>query len=245
MKLSEHLLSLNSDSFLKATQHPFLTQVGTLEVKPEHLKSWLIQDRYYTGGYIKMMGLMISRLPLYEDQRELGDNNPFYTPEKAQNIIKTLSFALSNVHRESQFFTDILSRAPYRQCEQSLRQMAWTTKYIDFVRKVAQESGYDLGEALVVLWAMEIIFFTAWNFAKGVNAHAKENDGKKTEDIHIHTCHELMTNWTMDEFKDFVNDCENLVNELDTSDPRRLASFEKVYKDILALEVEFWDMAYN
>jgi thiaminase len=240
MKLSDHLLSLDKSSFEKATQHEFLTQVGTLEVKPEHLKSWLIQDRYYTGGYIKMMGLMISRLPLYEDQRELGDNYPFYTPEKAQNIIKTLTFALSNVHRESQFFTDILSREPYHQCEQSLRQKAWTTKYIDFVKKVAQESGYDLGEALVVLWAMEIIFFRAWNFAKSINAHLKEN----SEDIHIRTCHELMTNWTMDEFNDFVNDCEALVNELDTSDPRRLASFEKVYKDILALEVEFWDMAY-
>ncbi|KAG2191029.1 hypothetical protein INT46_006365 [Mucor plumbeus] len=245
MKLTDHLLSLEKESFEKATQHKFLTQVGTLKVKPEHLKSWLIQDRFYTGGYIKMMGIMISRLPLYEDQRELGDNNPFYSVEKAQNIIRVLSFALSNVHRESQFFTDILNREPYCQCEQSLRQKAWTSKYIDFVRKVAQEGGYDLGESLVVLWAMEIIFFRAWNFAKSVNAELQEKNGKDSADVHVSTCHELMSNWTMEEFNEFVNDCEALVNELDTSDPRRLASFEKVYKDILALEVEFWDMAFN
>ncbi|KAI8080206.1 uncharacterized protein B0P05DRAFT_540415 [Gilbertella persicaria] len=246
MKLTEHLLSLNKDSFEKATQHAFLKQVGTLQVAPDHLKSWLIQDRYYTGGYIKMMGLMISRLPLYEDQRELGDNNPSYTPEKAQNIIKTLSFALSNVYRESQFFTDILSREPYVECQQSLSQKAWTGKYVDYVRKVAQESGYDLGEALVVLWAMEIIFFRAWNFAKSTNAKLEANkNGKDSNDVHIQTCHELMTNWTMDEFAEFVADCETLVNQLDTNDPRRLASFERVYLDILALEVEFWDMAYS
>ncbi|OBZ83621.1 hypothetical protein A0J61_08324 [Choanephora cucurbitarum] len=242
MKLTDHLLSLDQASFKKATQHEFLSQVGKLLVKPEHLKSWLIQDRYYTGGYIKMMGLMISRLPLYEEQRDLGDNNPFYTPEKAQAVIKTLSFALSNVYRESQFFTDILSQEPYAQCHQSMKQKPWTARYVDYVRKVANESGYDLGEALVVLWAMEVVFFRAWTFAKQI---AASENSKSTLSTHEKTCHRLMENWTLDEFAAFVDDCEALVNQLDTSDKRRLASFERVYLDILALEVEFWNMAYD
>jgi thiaminase len=242
MKLTGHLLSLESETFERATHHKFLTQVGMLEVEPKHLKSWIIQDRYYTGGYIKMMGIMISRLPLYEDQREMGDNNTSYSKEKADRVLKTLTFALSNVHRESNFFTDILNREPYKQCQQSENQKSWTSRYVDFVRKVAYESGYDLGEALVVLWAMEIVFFRAWNFAKSV--HGEANTTLKKND-HTETCQELMTNWTMEEFGEFVNECESLVNELDVSDPRRLASFEKVYRDILALEVEFWDMAYD
>ncbi|KAG0760851.1 hypothetical protein G6F33_004902 [Rhizopus arrhizus] len=240
MKLTDHLLSLNKSEFEKATQHPFLTQVGTLEIKPEHLKSWLIQDRYYTGGYIKMMGIMISRLPLYQEQRELGDNDASYTPERAQRIIKTLSFALSNVHRESNFFTDLLSRSPYA-AQGSFEQKEWTTRYVDFHKKVAYESGYDLGEALVVLWAMEFVFYTAWSHAKTINA----GRGKDSEEVHVKTCHELMTNWTLEEFKEFVDDCGSLVNELVFDDPKRLASFEKVYKDTLALEVKFWDMAYD
>lgn len=243
MKLSEHLLSIDKESFEKATHHRFLSQVGLLEVEPQHLKSWLIQDRYYTGGYIKMMGTMISRLPLYEDQREFGDNNPSYSEEQAQSIIKVLTFALSNVHREGLFFTDILDRTPYNSCKQSEAQKQWTSRYVDFVKKVANESGYDLGEALVVLWAMEIIFFNAWNYALSVyNTSKLEIDH---DDIHVKTCQELMTNWTMTEFGVFVEDCKELVDQLDYSDPRRLASLEKVYRDILALEVEFWDMAYD
>lgn len=241
MKLTDHLLTLEQDNFEKATHHTFLTQVGELQVEPKHLKSWLLQDRYYTGGYIKMMGIMISRLPLHEDQREMGDTCSFYSQEKANRIIKTLSFALSNVHRESQFFTDILNREPYQQCKQSEKQKPWTTRYVDFLKKVAYESGYDLGEALVVLWAMEIVFYRAWNYAKSVHAQTTV----KKNNVHTETCQELMTNWTMEEFGAFVDECASLVNELDISNSRRLASFEKVYKDILALEVEFWDMAFN
>lgn len=244
MKLTDHLLSLEKESFKKATHHDFLSQVGSLQIKPEHLKSWLIQDRFYTGGYIKMMGIMISKLPLYQDQREIGDYNPTYSSEKAQNIIKVLTFALSNVHREGLFFTDILNRQPYEECEQSLSQKPWTSRYVDFVKKVANESAYDSGEALVVLWAMEIIFLNAWKYAVSIKECLKpELLGQ--DSVHVKTCLELMTNWTMPEFETFVVECEELVNQLDISDKYRLASLEKVYRDILALEVEFWDMAFD
>ncbi|KAI8641837.1 hypothetical protein BD408DRAFT_345349 [Parasitella parasitica] len=168
-----------------------------------------------------MMGIMISRLPLYEDQRELGDNNPRYSPDKAQNIIRVLAFALSNVHRESQFFTDILSRKPYQESVQPMGQKAWTSKYVGFVRKVAREGGYDLGESLVVLWAMEAVFFNAWTFAKAVNAELHEKNEKDSKDVHFRTCHELMSNWTMGEFEDFVDDCEALLshNNMSSDEP--------------------------
>lgn len=244
MKLTQHLLSLEKETFEKTTHHKFLTEVGSLQVKPEHLKAWLIQDRYYTGGYIKMMGIMISRLPLYQEQRESEDNDPSYTPEKAQNIIKVLTFALSNVHREGLFFTDLLSRRPYAECSQSFSQKAWSSRYIEFVKKIAHESGYDLGEALVVLWAMEVVFFNAWKYAVSVHEGLKPEE-RVVDSVHVKTCQELMTNWTMPEFETFVLECEELVDQIDFSDKRRLASLEKAYRDILALEVGFWDMAYN
>lgn len=245
MKLTEHLLNLEPEKLEKATHHPFLKQVGELSVKSEHLKSWLIQDRYYTGGYVKMMGVMISRLSIYNDQREVEDKDASYSEDKAKRVLQTLSYALSNIYRETQFFTEILNREPYKKCVQPEGQKPWTARYVEFVKKVAHESGYDLGEALVVLWAMEVVFYRAWNYAKKANANSFAMAFGQTTNVHTETCKELMTNWTMEEFKEFVDACAFLVDELDSSDARRVASFEKVFRDILDLEVDFWNMAYD
>jgi thiaminase len=240
MKLTEHLLSLDTDSFKKATEHEFLKQVGRLDIKPEHLKAWIIQDRFYTGGYVNMMGAMVSRLALFEDQRELGDNDPSYSVQRNQSILKTLSFALSNVYREANFFTEILDKPCYNM-EQPVKQKETTSRYIEFEKKVARESGYDLGEALILLWAMEKIFFTAWSYAKSIFSDQKADDG----DPHIQSCRALMDNWTIPEFNEFVEECAFHVDQLSTDDPRRLASFEKTYRDCLALEVIFWESAFD
>lgn len=122
IKLTEHLLSINKESFYKAMHHLFFKEVGLLKVEPQNLKSWLIQDRYCTGGYTKIMGIMISRLALYEYQREPIDNISYYSENKAQNILKVLSFDLSNMHSETIFFNDILSRQPYFNCKRSKLQ---------------------------------------------------------------------------------------------------------------------------
>jgi thiaminase len=242
MKLTNHLLSLDKNKYEKATQHTFLQQVGSLEIAPAHLKSWLIQDRFYTAGYVKMMGAMIAKLSLFEEQRELGDNDPSYSSSRSQNVLKTLTFALSNIYREFNFFGDLLSRTPYATSEQPLDMKPWTQRYLDFQLKSVREGGYDLGEALVVLWAMEQIFFDAWNYAKSIFVKLD----KKTEgDTHFETIQELLENWTMDEFKAFVDECGALVDALSVDDPRRLASLERTYRETLDIEVKFWDMAFN
>ncbi|KAI8875607.1 heme oxygenase-like protein [Backusella circina FSU 941] len=242
MKLTEHLLSLDTDNFKKATQHEFLKQVGQFDIKPEHLKAWIIQDRFYTGGYVSMMGTMVSRLALFEDQRELGDNDPSFSVTRSQGILKTLSFALSNVYREANFFTEILNKPCYSM-DQSVTQKETTLRYIEFEKKVARESGYDLGEALIVLWAMEKVFYTAWSYAKSISS--SEQQQQKTDDLHLQSCRELMENWTLPEFNTFVEECAFHVDQLSTKDPRRLQSFEKTYRDCLALEVIFWESAFD
>ncbi|KAI8097249.1 uncharacterized protein BX664DRAFT_325918 [Halteromyces radiatus] len=239
--LTDHLLSLDKEVYEKATRHEFLRQVGTHTIAPQHLQSWIEQDRAYTNGYTKMMGIMMSRVALFPDQREWGDNDPHYSSAHSQRIFKTLAFAASNVFRECQMFTDLLSRAPYRSfAQQGMKH--WTSRYVDFHQKVARTAGYDLGEALIVLWAMEKVFLEAWLYAKSIQDKQKL---RGDDDIHIATIQELINNWTMDEFKDFVNECAALVNSLSTSDPLRLQSFEKVYRETLALEVKFWDMAFT
>ncbi|KAI8885358.1 heme oxygenase-like protein [Backusella circina FSU 941] len=244
MKLTNHLLSLDENKYKNATQHHFLNQVGSLEIAPAHLKSWLIQDRFYTAGYVKMMGAMINKLSLFEEQREMGDNDPSFSPERSQHVLKTLTFALSNIYREFNFFGELLSRTPYATSEQSLDMKPWTQRYLDFQLKSVREGGYDLGESLVVLWAMEQIFFDAWNHAKSQFVQL-DNNKKVKGDIHFETIQELLENWTMDEFKAFVDECGALVDALSVQDPKRLASFERAYRETLDIEVKFWDMAFN
>lgn len=238
MTLTTHLLSLDKDVYEKATRHEFLYQVGSHTITPEHLQSWIEQDRAYTNGYTKMMGIMISRVALFPDQREWGDNDPHYDAAHSQKVMKTLAFAVSNVFRECQMFSDLLSRTPYAGFAQR-GMKPWTARYVDFHQKVARTAGYDLGEALVVLWAMEKVFLEAWLYAKSIQPAPVAG-----ESVHVATMRELVSNWTLDEFKLFVDDCADLVNALATDDPLRLKSFERVYRETLTLEVKFWDMAF-
>ncbi|KAI8330882.1 hypothetical protein BC941DRAFT_439830 [Chlamydoabsidia padenii] len=236
MKLTTHLLSLDKEAYEKATRHHFLHQVGTHAILPRHLQSWIEQDRAYTNGYTKMMGLLISRIALIPDQREWGDNDPHYDADHSHTILKTLSFAVSNVFREYDMFSDILSRY-----DGPLGGMKpWTRRYVDFLQKVARTAGYDLGEALVVLWAMEKVFLEAWLYAASLQPQKKPG-----ESVHEETMRQLCLNWTSTEFQAFVNQCAGLVDALATSDPLRMKSFELVYRETLALEVKFWDMAFT
>ncbi|ORX55162.1 heme oxygenase-like protein [Hesseltinella vesiculosa] len=248
--LTDHLLALEKDAYKKATRHEFLEKVGKHTIAPQHLRAWIEQDRGYTSGYTRMMGLMMSRLALFNDVRDYGDNDPNYSEQHAQRTMKLLSFAVSNVFRECQMFTDLLSRPAYRALPAAPLQ-PWTLRYVDFHQKVARTAGYDLGEALVLLWAMERVFLDAWRHAKAVQAEhwspeaRSTHDGNEEQASHHDTIGELIDNWTIDEFDEFVAECAALVNHLDTSDPRRLQSLEAVYRETLALEVKFWDMAFE
>ncbi|CAO3651924.1 unnamed protein product [Cunninghamella blakesleeana] len=244
VSLTEHLLSLDKDIYELATKHHFLEQMGAYSIEPQLLQQWIYQDRYYTNGYTKMMGTMMSRVALFDESRELGDNNPNYSESHSQRIFKLLSFATTNVFRECQFFTELLSRSPYAKFDK-VGLKPWTNRYVDFQQKIARTSGYDLGEALVLLWAMERVFFDAWSHAKSILSHQASSSSESVDPVHVATIRELINNWTLDEFKEFVDECEYLVNALDTSDPLRMKSFEKVYRETLQLEVKFWDMAFT
>ncbi|KAI8074956.1 hypothetical protein BC940DRAFT_2130 [Gongronella butleri] len=243
MKLTDHLLALDKSAYEKATRHEFLDQVGRHTIEPQHLRNWIEQDRGYTNGYTRLMGHLISRISLFSDTRDAGDVDPTYTEAHAQRTMKFLSFATSNVFRECQMFTELLARPAYKALP-SHGVAPWTHRYIDFHQKVGRESHCDLGEGLVCVWAMEKVFFDAWNHAK-----AMEKEHKAAADLtnasHHDTISELISNWTNDEFAEFVDESAALVDHLSTEDPERLKALEKVYLDTLALEIKFWDQAFG
>jgi thiaminase len=240
MKLTEHLLSLDTDSFKKATEHEFLKQVGRFDVKPEHLKAWIIQDRFYTGGYVNMMGAMVSRLALFEDQRELGDNDPSYSVQRNQGILKTLSFAFSKVCREANYFTEFLNKPCYNT-GQPAKKSEETSSYIEYLTGLAGINSSDLGEALVLLWTIDMTFFTACNYAKSISSDRKADDN----DPHVQSCRTLMNDRTTSEYKEYVEECARHVDQLSTDDPDRLANFETVFRCCLIQQHDILRTMYS
>jgi hypothetical protein len=82
------------------------------------------------------------------------------------------------------------------------------TIYI-FQQKVAEESDEDLGEAIVLLWAMERVFIDAWSHAKSL---LSDHPLTGNESSHIKTIRELVENWSREEFEQFVDECAKQVN---------------------------------
>ncbi|GAB5587493.1 hypothetical protein Unana1_02393 [Umbelopsis nana] len=228
--LTESLLVLEPDNYHAATHHKLLNEVGTLKVTPQHLSTWVIQDKFYTGGYLKMLEIMISRLP-QKDNRDASQ----------QKLYELLLFAHENIVREANFFANLLTR--YDITSESADNMSQLTKsYKEFQQKIAEESDENLSEALVLLWAMERVFFDAWSHARSllVNHPPTENESK-----HVQTIRELVANWSSQEFKQFVDECEFHVNSLPSSDPALVSKYEKVFREMLVFEQKFWNLAYE
>ncbi|CAO3666989.1 unnamed protein product [Umbelopsis vinacea] len=236
--LTEHLLALEPHNYHAATHHRLLNEMGTLQVTPQHLSSWLVQDKFYTSGYVKMLEIMMSRLP-QNSKAPTTINDEQKSPEKT--LYGLLSFAHENIVREANFFSDLLAR--YNITSDSVEDMRPLTKgYTDFQKKVSEESDDNLGEALVLLWAMERVFFDAWSHARSL---LLKHPPAENESHHIKTIRELVENWSSEEFKQFVDQCAFHVNALPESDAARLSKYEAVYRDMLVFEQKFWDLAYE
>ncbi|KAH8551632.1 hypothetical protein BGW37DRAFT_491675 [Umbelopsis sp. PMI_123] len=231
--LTDHLLALEPESYYAATHHKFLNEIGNLEVTPQHLSTWIIEDKFYTSGYIRMLEQMLNRLPQQVTAKGQVDSDG--------SLYNLLAFAHQNIIREANFFQNLLAR--YDIVADKVNDMRPLTKrYTNFQQKIAEESDEDLGEALVLLWAMEQVFFDAWSHARSL---LTEHPPTENESAHINTIRELVENWSSEEFKQFVDDCAIQVNKLYPSDSSRLAKYQRVYRDMLVFEQKFWDLAYE
>jgi thiaminase len=232
--LTEYLLALDPESYHAATHHRLLIEIGNLEVTPQHLSSWIVEDKFYTSGYIRMLETMLSRFP----QKKVTAKG---SVDPTDSLYSLLSFAHENIIREANFFQNLLAR--YNIVSDNLKNMRPLTKqYTDFQQKVAEESDEHLGEALVLLWAMERVFFDAWSHAKSLLINHPPTGN---ESSHIKTIRELVENWSSEEFEQFVDECAKQVNNLSMCDSARLTKYERIYHEMLGFEQQFWDLAYD
>ncbi|CAM0135116.1 hypothetical protein VKS41_000304 [Umbelopsis sp. WA50703] len=238
--LTEHLLALDPDSYYAATQHQLLEEIGSLQLPPKNMRAWMVQDKFYTDGYINMLSKMMGRLP--EQAREIAHDSADIENEQdiTKRLYKNLSFAHENIIREASFFDNLIKRYESPSAPDIIKPL--TNEYVEFQQRVTEESDSHLGEAIILLWAMERVFYDAWSYASSL---LKAIPTSENENEHIKTIRELIDNWTSQEFEKFVDECAFHVNALPVTSAGQMDSYEQVFRDMLVFEQKFWDLAYE
>ncbi|KAK4686780.1 large subunit ribosomal protein L38e, partial [Tremellales sp. Uapishka_1] len=225
-----------------ATTHRFLQQTGELSVDKEVLTKWLRQDYLYAYvGYIKVSlpgrssahkkfaGHLISLLPLS-------------TRNEPSKPLALLSYSLSNVVRETAFFVSTASdhgldlfdaNGELPIVDPLLGPYEGTTKsYVEYLHSIK-----TLEEGLTALWGMEMVYNTAWSFAK---THLPKLTADVTNEKQKAIL-KFVDNWTNDEFVQFVADCGESLDELNLEVGSETADrCEEVFRRCLWLEERFW-----
>ncbi|KZT56760.1 heme oxygenase-like protein [Calocera cornea HHB12733] len=231
--LTTHLIGTFAAAYQRATQHAFLQAAGERTLDKETLSAWLTQDYIYTRGYLKLVGLILSR---YTEA-------PIHM---RRQLVKLLSTGLSNVSEEQAFF---LQQAEEHELDiravpagvkavlsgevrPYMLPLPQTAAYVDFM--IATGTQGTIEEALILLWAT--CYLEAWTFASQRVPAEFRSPAAAALDKFIH-------NWSSPEFRAFVDELGELVDQLgiplDKADSR-CERAEGVMFRVLYLEEMFW-----
>jgi thiaminase len=167
--LTQILLTHNPHLFSLATTSPFLHSAGLGTLSKSMLSKWLSQDRLYAQSYIAFIGALLARVHLPHA----------FVKDKSTSlrwkIVKLLSSALENINRELAFFEDVAERYQL-DLEASMghwkdgigsgfQAAAATRQYESLFRAFGRDPSMSLLEGLVVLWATEQVYLSAWRYA--------------------------------------------------------------------------------
>lgn len=147
MALTTHLLSMrNTNLYIRATQHDFLTSGADLTLSSQRLALFLSQDRIYAAhAYPKFIGALIARIPFS------GMHAPSSIAEgRNQRILSLLAGCLNNIIREVKFFKETADKW-------GLNIDGWRERKAtrDYTAEMARVVEGGIVDGLVFLWAME------------------------------------------------------------------------------------------
>jgi thiaminase len=169
MPLTQLLLTHNPHLFSQATTHTFLHSAGLGTLPKATLSKWLSQDRLYAQSYISFIGALISRVHLPHA----------FVKDKSTSlrwrILKLLTASLENITKELEFFEDVAQRYGL---DLEASPMHWkdglgsgfqptgaTKQYESLFRAFGADPSMSLLEGLVVLWATEQVYLSAWRYS--------------------------------------------------------------------------------
>ncbi|GAA5984715.1 hypothetical protein JCM11641_002161 [Rhodosporidiobolus odoratus] len=240
MTFTEAIWARYADELKVAIENPFLAAAGKHELSREKLSEWLTQDRSYALlGYPKFIAQLILALPLSSPAQQTS----------SQSLLALFSYCLSNMSREVFFFDSLgpkygldLSRSPPEGTDGKLQGKSLkpaTKAYIDTLLATGAEAGRNGGgveEGMVLLWAMEKIYWQAWSYASRQTVTPGKTDEQTSAALV-----ELIDNWTNQEFVDFNDNIEEELDKLDIKEgTEKWERCEEVFKYTLWLEQRFW-----
>ncbi|KAJ3281437.1 hypothetical protein HK104_011472 [Borealophlyctis nickersoniae] len=208
------LLTSNAESYKSAVTHRFLKRVAE-QTATKSFETWLSQDLHFVLGYLKVLALVLSRLP--------AEGNA----DRLESDIFALTTALSSISDEASFFRAQAAahNIPLSYTAGSIGPV--TKKYVDYLTKLATEGSF--GEVLVAVWAAEKIYLDSWTYAAESTPLNRQNKYQK-----------FINHWTKPEFAAFVAWLEGFTNDATGSVK---PEFERVFQTVIQLEIEFWDAA--
>ena len=167
--LTSTLLNHNPHLFSLATTHPFLRLSGLGLVPASTLSRWLSQDRLYAQSYVSFIGGLIARVHLPYAFVNDKDNSLRW------KIVKVLNASLQNIFRELEFFESVAKRyglelekaweAKDDKSGRGFEASGGTRQYESLFRAFGTDPTMTLLEGMVVLWATEQCYLSAWRYA--------------------------------------------------------------------------------
>jgi len=249
--LTTSLLNASLKGFNLATQHPFLERAGKGTLPKATLSRWLSQDRLYAQAYVSFIGALIARVDLpYENLFDKSTSLEW-------RIVNLLSSSLDNIRRELAFFDETADKYGLQLDARSDPDPAFkpelvTEQYIEIFRSFGKDPSKNLLEGMVVLWATEACYLSAWTYALVFMASTQQSEIKiKKEDDLTHSSDldggalrdAFIPNWTSPEFQEFVKDIAEVTDMLAEQEAiagRDLKPFEWVWRHVLDIERRFW-----
>jgi len=191
----------------------------------------MVQDGHYTRGYIQFIGALIAKIRLPSVA-----NSQFHPMYRTMDLLIS---ALNNIRREMSFFEITATKYGIQLVDDPPNYV--TRAYLDLFTGVSSPSS-SLLEGMVVLWATEHCYRSAWMYAQSFTSTLS---GPSSE-AHIAALHQsLIPNWTSPAFSKFVDACRGLVDELAISPTiangkEEMQRCEQVFRQVCWLAERFW-----
>ncbi|KAI0426661.1 heme oxygenase-like protein [Xylaria sp. FL1042] len=232
--------------YRRATQAPFLRLGGQGRLPRETLSEWLSQDRLYAQAYVRFIGGLISRVKLPIEIDAAGASATLQW-----RILTLLQGCLAGIMRELRFFEetadscglDLVAAGPGAHAfGPNMTTKGYIELFDSFTTAPQEESPRTLFDGLVVLWATEKAYLTAWSYA---SQGSQDQDFEKDLDGGALRKH-FIPNWTSQPFQDFVREIQECLDAYaesqlgeDNTDVRFVIAAAMI-KKVFVLEEGFW-----
>ncbi|KAF2711910.1 heme oxygenase-like protein [Pleomassaria siparia CBS 279.74] len=229
--LTSHLLNKCNGIFKRATQQPFLSHAGCGSLAAGPLSQWLVQDAHYARGYMRFVGQLLAKIRLPQTT-----NSQFHPMYRTMDLLIS---ALNNMRREMQFFE--ITATKYGLVLSQDQATPITRALLDLFVS-ASSSSASLLEGMVVLWAIEHAYRSAWQYASSFSTSLST---PSTENHNVALQQALIPNWTSPAFSKFVDATQSLVDELANittahDGKEEMIRCEEIFRQICWLEERSW-----